>query len=178
MAVVNCWSGYEGLRANNAPRSSGESLSPYQGIDRCPPYNVRRLAGRVAWLHQKKADLLWVEGKEKERLKSTSAVKAITPMRIDVDLRRLACLVGEGDAAAAIHDNARADAAYLEALSYDWCTIADAGAECAARNLYVDAGTRIIELRRHDPVKLKELNFVPSTLDVLGPRLKKAIAGK
>jgi tetratricopeptide (TPR) repeat protein len=132
---------------------------------------------RLASLHQVKADLLNGEGRYADATKEYAlAVESISPARLDFDTRLESCLATEGDTARITGDAATAEAAYLRALSYNFATVSDANAQMTLRDLYIQAGSGIIELRRHNLAKLRELFFIPSTMNVLGPQLDAAIA--
>ncbi len=176
MAAVNCWSGYEGMRNVSA---GTDSKSSYQETKRLIGDLLPALVGRpslVAWLLQKRAVLLALEGNNKGALNDfQAAVKILTPVENESNLRRHRCLLGAGDAAHLSGDTAAAEAAYLQALSYDWYLIADAEPQHAACDVYVAAGRGLITVRRHNLAKLKDIHFVPSTMAELGPMLADAI---
>ncbi len=96
MAVVNCWSGYEGSRAVKARVFSDKSYRHTIGLIDALLALSEAWPSRCAWLHEKKANLLQQEENHKGALSEYElSVKAIAPVRMDIDLRRLRCLIGD-----------------------------------------------------------------------------------
>ena len=104
------------------------------------------------------------------------AVKALEPVRLDVDLQRVTALVRWGQSLLAVGRKSEADSAFLLAMSYPWYTVtADPEAQSRLRDQYLAAGFGLIEARRGNLPALQQITFVPALAQRLGPRLAEAI---
>ncbi|MHC4953278.1 MAG: hypothetical protein ACYTGZ_05260 [Planctomycetota bacterium] len=100
----------------------------------------------------------------------------LTPLRNQVDMRRMETLVSLAGTYYQLGEKRRAEALYLEAMSYVWPAVQDdPEAQHYLRDRYVEAGRGLIECRRGDLRALENITFYPATQRELGPALKAAL---
>jgi len=104
------------------------------------------------------------------------ALALLTPLRNQVDMRRMEALVSLGGTYYQLGDLRRAEVMFLEAMSYAWVAIQDdPEAQHYLRDRYVEAGLGLIECRRGDREALSNIVFYPATTRQLGPALEAAL---
>jgi tetratricopeptide (TPR) repeat protein len=100
----------------------------------------------------------------------------LTPLRNEVDMRRMETLVSLAGTYYQQGDKRRAEVLYLEAMSYAWVAIqGDPEAQHYLRDRYVEAGRGLIECRRGDRKALSNIVFYPATQRELRPALEAAL---
>ena len=130
----------------------------------------------AAKLHQHKAELYSNANDLASAIREYAAAESLlTPLHVAVDRERINSLVQEADELYLSGKPQQAEPLYLEALSYEWYKVADSESQHLLKDLYLQAGRGLILCRRGNLVALKEIYFVPSTRDELGPDLQQAI---
>ena len=159
-----------GQIAANAVRRSSTYID--QILANCGDDNVLR-----AQLLRRKGSLL-LQGNDFAGA-ATQFERALTysnPARLEADWQYQSSLVSLGQALSSIGKKKEAESYFLQALSYPWYTITkDADELQRFRDVYVQAGRGLIDVRRNNLQELKSIVFVPASMNDLGPALDEAI---
>jgi tetratricopeptide (TPR) repeat protein len=132
--------------------------------------------GLEAKLHQRKAYLFRTDEDVANAVKEyDKAIRLLTSLHIDVDQQRIKSIVDVADTLYLAGDKDKAEAFYLEALSYDWTKVQDAEVRQRLYDLYLTAGRGLIEVRKGNLKALKEIFFISAAKGELGSELQKAI---
>jgi hypothetical protein len=106
----------------------------------------------------------------------TEALKYTDPIRLEADREHVTVLVNLGQSLLSSGKKSDAEQYFLLALSYPWYTVLNHPEELQQlRDLYVQAGRGLIEVRRGNAAALRSIVFVPASMNELGPVLEKAI---
>lgn len=110
-----------------------------------------------------------------ELLKQASQLAETQKLKLDTLRNRI--LVDLGNDYLYLKKPAEAEASFLQVLAYPWYTIEGHADEFQMlRSIYIMAGKGLIKARSGDQKKLKEIIFVPATMEELGPELEKEIS--
>lgn len=97
--------------------------------------------------------------------------------RLRMDRQRNAILIDLGHGYLNAGLTEEAENSFLKVLAYPWYTIENRPEDLQAlRALYIQAGRGLIALRSGDKAKLSSTIFVPASMEVLGPELRRALA--
>ena len=170
LGVVSAWMLYESPRVGNpGKKDSTGRLFPhtYKLISDLIPLMQDRpmLLGN---LHRQKAELLLIDDRSKEAVDELDKTIAIcTKLSSSGELQRLEALSRLGSLVA-LWDKKRAEAAFLEVLSFEYYQLPSQDAQIA-REYYIGSGRGLIACRQFDLNALRNTFFLEPTQDELYP---------
>lgn len=172
LRMQNAWFNYEASGGVTGP-----SFSETKRFTASMVALLNKRPSLEARLHQVLAQVFTSEENLAEAAKEHDrALQLLNPLHIDVDVQRISTTVELATILYSLGEKKRAEALYLEALSYDWFKVQNSpSAFQRLRELYLQAGRGLIEARRDNLNALKEITFWPSTMENLGPVLRQAI---
>lgn len=172
--VVYCWYSYEARPLQNV-KSVPQYTNTKRVINSLLPYFYDRPL-LSAGLRQRLAQL---SSESNNAAQATSeyekAYATLNNLHIQIDEQRVSVAISIAGIAFSSGDKIKAEKFYIEALRYDWTKIREPEAFQRLRNLYIQAGRGLIQVRRGDLGALKNTSFYTSAMRELGPELKQAI---
>ena len=178
LSAVRAWMGCESRRlvdSGQAGRPGSHFPQTMRVMDELDAFMYGRTFLKAA-IDREKGELFKIDQDRENEAKEREVVaQLLTPLQDTIDEWRMEAVVCLAEDRYAMGDKPRAEAGFLNALSFDWGPWSDAVALHAFIDLYVRAGRALIQCRRGNLAALRDIHFLGAASGELDPALKEAI---
>ena len=101
--------------------------------------------------------------------------RSLTDLKYQTDLKWVQNLVQMGYDFIYLNRNAEAEPFFLDVLSYPYTLVEDVDMFHQFRELYIEAGKGLIQVRKGNAEALQEIYFIPAMQSILGPIKEEAL---